>query len=261
MNRRDFTQFVALGAGSLPFVGSETHADADVTNPGADETSAAAPKQPAQPASVEPVNIADVAAIAKSKLPKATYDYVATGSADGITLRENVAAFERIRVLPPLLRGVSTADLSTTVLKQRVSMPILLAPVAVQRMYHPQGALAAARAANSAGTVFGVSSSAGNSVEEITQASKGPKWYQIYMPKDRKVARNLIKRVEAAGYKALVVTVDLGEWKDADRRNRFTLPKEMLVKHLQDIGFNVSGGMSYEELLTFNLRAWNISLS
>ncbi|MCH7687898.1 MAG: alpha-hydroxy-acid oxidizing protein [Planctomycetes bacterium] len=210
----------------------------------------------------EPVDVADFRALAEAKLPKATFDYISTGSADGLTLRENVAAFRRIKVFPPLLKGVSQPDLSTTVLKQRLSLPIMLAPVAAQSMYHPQGALAAARAAESAGTVFGVSSSAGNSVEEIARASKGPKWFQLYVPKDRAVARKLVQRVERAGYRAIIVTVDLGEWKDADRRNRFTLPKEMLVKHLRDVGFqHVSDTMSYQELLAFNAQAWDLSLS
>ncbi|MBI82485.1 MAG: alpha-hydroxy-acid oxidizing enzyme [Planctomycetaceae bacterium] len=208
------------------------------------------------------MNVEDVTALAKEALPRATFDYISTGSADEITLRENIAAFRRIRVLPPLLKGVSKVDLSTTVLKQRISLPIMLAPVAAQRMYHPQGALAVARAAVAAGTVFGVSSSATNSVEEIAAASRGPKWFQLYVPKDRAVTRQLVQRVERTGFKAIIVTVDLGEWKDADRRNRFALPKEMLVKHLRDVGFDqVSNKMSYQEVFAFNERAWDISLS
>jgi 4-hydroxymandelate oxidase len=173
-----------------------------------------------------------------------------------------VAAFQRIRILPPLLTGVAAADPSTTVLKQPIKLPILLAPVAAQRLYHPHGALAAARAATAAGTVFAVSSSVGHSAEEVAAASTGPKWFQLYVPKDRAVARKLVERVERAGYKAIVVTVDLGEWKDADRRNRFALPKEMLVKHLRDIGYtHVSNDMSYQQVIDFNAAAWDLALS
>lgn len=211
---------------------------------------------------VEPVRVADFQALASARLPKATYEYITGGSADEITLRENVAAFQRIRILPPLLTGVATADLSTTVLKQPVKLPILLAPVAGQQMYHPQGGLAAARAAAAAGTVYGVSSSVGHSVEEIAAASKGPKWFQLYVPKDRVVARKLVERAERAGYQAIILTVDLGEWKDADRRNRFALPKEVLVKHLRDIGFTqISNEMTYQEVIEFNAQAWDLAIS
>lgn len=262
MDRRVFAQLFTFGGASLPLfqamAGENSKAvENSEDEPGSDET-----KGPRQPPSGEPVNVADIRALAEAKLPKATFDYISTGSADGITLRENVAAFRRIKVLPPLLKGVSQPDISTTVLKQKISLPIMLAPVAAQSMYHPQGVLAAARAAASAGTVMGVSSSAGNSVEEIAAASKGPKWFQLYVPKDRAVARKLVQRVERAGYQAIIVTVDLGEWKDADRRNRFALPKEMLVKHLRDVGFEqITNKMSYQEISEFNGQAWDLSLS
>ncbi|MFQ5734208.1 MAG: alpha-hydroxy acid oxidase [Planctomycetaceae bacterium] len=259
MNRRDFTQYVAMGAGSLPMLGANLPEALADDGPVDDASQAPAQRKP--PKRVEPVNVADFERLAHTRLPKPTFDYISTGSADGWTLRENVAAFQRIRVLPPLLRGVGKTDLSTTVLNQRISLPIMLAPVAAQRMYHPQGPLAAARGAKSAGTVFGVSSSAGNSVEEIARASSGPKWFQLYVPKDRKIARRLVRRVEKAGYRAIILTVDLGEWKDADRRNRFMLPKKMLVKHLRDVGFAVSDRMSYEKLIEFNANAWDLALS
>jgi isopentenyl diphosphate isomerase/L-lactate dehydrogenase-like FMN-dependent dehydrogenase len=140
-------------------------------------------------------------------------------------------------------------------------MPIMLAPVAAQRMYHQEGALAAARAAKAAGTVFGVSSSAGNSVEEIERAADGPKWFQVYLPKDRKIGKQLVQRVETAGYKAIILTVDLGEWKDTDRRNGFALPREMLLKHLLDVGFSVSDKMTDRQLTAFNAQAWDQSMT
>ncbi len=264
MDRRSFTQLLTLGAGALGLgqtsamaieARDDDHAGDHVDGP-----------QNSQPGSKsvppEPVNVADIRTLAEAKLPRATYDYIATGSADQITLQENVAAFQRLRVLPPLMKGVSEVDLSTTVLGQKVNLPVLLAPVAAQRMYHAQGGLAAARAAAAAGTVYGVSSSVGHSVEEIAASSNGPRWYQLYVPKDRGVARRLVQRVERAGYQAIIVTVDLGEWKDADRRNRFSLPKAMLVKHLRDIGFNqITDAMRYEDVVDFNAAAWDLSLS
>lgn len=124
-----------------------------------------------------------------------------------------MAAFQRLRLLPPLLTGVADVDTATTVLKQPIALPILLAPVAGQSLYHPQGALASARAAAKAKTILGVSSSVGHSVEEVAAASSGPKWFQLYMPKDRAVARRLVERAERSGFKAIVLTVDLGDAK------------------------------------------------
>lgn len=254
MKRRAFTKILTASAGSLGLLQA-----------GAAETSAGEPAPPPAQAAPPPrgaVNVEDFRELARAKLPRPTYDYISTGSADEVTLRENVAAFQRLKLLPPLLTGVAQADLTTQVLKQRIAMPILLAPVAAQRMYHPRGALAAARAAAAARTIFGVSSSAGNSVEEIAAVSNGPKWFQLYVPRDRAVTRRLVERVERAGYQAIVVTVDLGEWKDADRRNRFALPKAMLVKHLRDVGFtSVTERMSDEEVQAFNARAWDLTFS
>lgn len=106
-----------------------------------------------------------------------------------------------------------------------------------------------------------MSSGAGHSVEEVAAASDGPKWFQIYMPKDRVVARRLIERVDRSGFKAIVLTVDLGERKDADKRNRFALPEPTLRKHLRDIGFTIRDNMSYAQMLAFNNAAWDLTMS
>ena len=261
MNRRLFTQLMALVAGSTGLLGGETEgAEGGSAAAGDSQPGPAKPQSADDARPLEAVCAKDFETLAKAKLPSATYDYVAAGSGDGVTLAENIAAFQRIKLLPPLLTGVGSADLSTTVLGKRIALPILLAPVAGQRLYHPEGVLAAARAA--AETVLGVSSSVGHSVEEVAAASDGPKWFQLYAPRDRAVARRLVERVERAGYHALVVTVDLGERKDADLRNRFSLPKEMLVKQLRDIGFEgISDEMSYEALVQFNQNAWDLALS
>jgi isopentenyl diphosphate isomerase/L-lactate dehydrogenase-like FMN-dependent dehydrogenase len=260
MNRRFFSQLIApliaLGAGL--FSTSAVAVD--------DEEDVAAGATPGKPSNSTgfsgTVTVNDFVASAEAKLPQASFDYVTTGSEDEVTLHDNVEAFRRIRVLPPLLHGVNKADLSTTVLGQKVSMPILLAPVAALRMLHPQGVLASARAAARAGTICAASSSALNSVEEIAAAGNGPKWFQVYVPRERTVARKLVSRAEAAGFQAIVVTVDLGERKDADLRNQFTVPKEMLLKHLRDIGFsNLSEQNSHDELSKFNAAAWEVSLN
>ncbi len=259
MNRRFFSQLLALGAGSLGLWQARARADDELAQ--AATGAAQNVGVPVNPRRLEPVNVADFQELAKAALPPATYDYITSGSTDEVTLRDNVAAFQRLRLLPPLLTGVAEVDTATTVLKQPIALPILLAPVAGQSLYHPQGALASARAAATARTIMGVSSSVGHSVEEIAAASSGPKWFQLYMPKDRAVARRLVERAERSGFKAIVLTVDLGERKDADKRNRFTLPEPTLRKHLRDIGFDLSERMTYEQLLAFNDQAWDLTLS
>lgn len=259
MNRRFFSQLLALGAGSFGLWQARARADDEL----AQVPAGGAPNVglPPDPRRLEPVNVADFQELAKAALPPATYDYITSGSTDEVTLRDNVAAFQRLRLLPPLLTGVAEVETATTVLKQPIALPILLAPVAGQSLYHPQGALASARAAAKAKTILGVSSSVGHSVEEVAAASSGPKWFQLYMPKDRAVARRLVERAERSGFQAIVLTVDLGERKDADKRNRFTLPEPALRKHLRDIGFTISERMTYEQLLAFNDQAWDLTLS
>lgn len=251
---------LTVGAGSLSLAAPDEialAADVPMAQPAGDGLTALPPED----APENPVTVDDYRKIARTRLPPETYDYIFHGSGDGHTLRANVGDLQQIRIVPPLLRGVGQPDLSTTVLGTKISMPIMLAPVAGLRMYHHDGALAVARAAHVAGTLQGVSSSAYHSIEEIAEATPGPKWYQFYMTRDRKVAQRVIERVEKAGYKALVLTVDLGEWKDCDRRNQYTVPRDVLQKHLQDIGFKVNGSLTDEELWAFNLQAWDMAMT
>lgn len=247
MHRRTFARLLASGASASLFP----------SNVVGQEPALAAPST-----ARDPVCVADFRELAKAKLPTATFDYVESGTMDQVTLRENTAAFQRLKLLPPVLSGVAATDLTTTALGVNLSMPIMLAPVAAQRMYHPLGAPAAARAAAAMGTLFGTSSSATNSVEEIAAASPGPKWFQLYVPKDRAIARRLVERAETAGYKALIVTVDLGEWKDADRRNQFALPPEMMRKHLRDLGYaQVTDAMTPAEMAAFSRENTDLTFS
>ena len=257
MKRSPFVRFLAPAVDFLERLTAVPAGDAVAPAP-PDAQHRGDPKRGDPARERNPVNVNEFQLLAKAKLPVATFEYVDGGSADEVTMAENVAAFRRLKILPPLLMGVASADPSTTVLKQPVALPVLLAPVAAQRLYHPHGALAAARAAAAAGTVFAVSSSAGHSVEEIAATGTAPRWFQIYMPRDRDVARRLVQRVERAGYQAIIVTVDLGEWKDKDKRNHFNLPKEMLVKQLRDAGYDqVTERMSEPDLIAFNQRAWH----
>lgn len=156
---------------------------------------------------------------ARAVLDPRAFGYVAGNAGSGSTARANRAAFERRRIVPRMLRDVGQRDLSTTVLGTAMAAPVLLAPIGVQTIVHPEGELASARAAAAAGLVFVHSTAASHSIEQVAEASgDGPRWYQLYWPRDRDVAASLVARAEAAGYTALVVTLDtftLG-WRPTD---------------------------------------------
>jgi 4-hydroxymandelate oxidase len=182
------------------------------------------------------VNVFDYEELARQKLSQPFFDYIAGGADDEVTLRRNRAAFEGIELRPRALVDVSKLDLSTTVLGARIEMPVLLAPVAVQRLAHPEGELATARAAAAAGTIMTLSTMASASIEEVAEASDGPKWFQLYVHPDRDVSKRMVERAEAAGYSAVCLTVDvprLGR-RERDFRNRFDYPPG--VAHQNYIG-------------------------
>jgi 4-hydroxymandelate oxidase len=187
---------------------------------------------------MEPINLFDFEAIARAKLPKMVYDYYASGAQDEITLRENRAAFDRIRLRYRVLRDISQRNLSTTVLGQSISMPVLIAPTAFQRMAHPDGEIATARAAGKVGTIMILSTLSTISIEDVMEVAAGPVWFQLYVYKDREATAGLVERAKAAGCSALVVTVDAQMWgrRERDARNRFQLPKGLSVKNLMPAG-------------------------
>ena len=172
------------------------------------------------------VNLFDLEHAAKEKLPQTAYDYFAGGAWDEETLRENRAAFERLKVHYRVLVDVSKRDLSTTILGQKISMPILFAPTAFHKLAHPDGELATVRAAGAAGTIMVLSSLSTTSVEDVARAATGPVWFQLYVNRDREFTRDLVARAESAGCRAIMLTVDTPEWgrRERDVRNEFHLP-------------------------------------
>lgn len=136
------------------------------------------------------------------------FEYYAGGSADNLTLRDNRAAFERLRLNPRVLVDVSEVDTSVEVLGHRESMPVMIAPTAMARLGHPDGELAIARAAAQAGITQVLSSLSTYSIEEVAAAGANT-WFQLYVFKDRSISEHLVRRAEAAGHRALMLTVDL----------------------------------------------------
>jgi lactate 2-monooxygenase len=150
--------------------------------------------------------------------------YIAGGAGLGETMRANREAFDRWRILPRMLRDVSERSLSRTVLGAELPAPVLLAPIGVQTLAHPEGELAMARGAASVGVPLVASSAASHTIEQIAQAAgKLTRWYQLYWPRDRELARSFVERAERAGYGAIVVTLDtwLLGWRPADLSEAF----------------------------------------
>ncbi len=213
------------------------------------------------------VSVLDFEALARRHMKRAFYDYYAGGAEDERTLEANRAAFSGVFLRPRVLVDVSRIDTSTTVLGTPVSMPVLVAPTAFQRLAHPDGELAMARAAGAARTLMTVSTIGTYSLDEVARAAKGPLWFQLYVYRDRSIARTLIHRAETAGYRALCLTVDapqLGR-RERDERNRFTLPRDIRMKNFEGFGLDVSwkeegfGGYASSQLdpsLTWNAVEW-----
>jgi len=177
--------------------------------------------------STPPVSVADYEALARAKLDRGAFDYFAGGAGDERTLAMNVNAFDRWVLRPRVLVDMRRVDTSTTVLGQPLPAPILLAPAAFHRLAHPEGERATARAAAAAGTVFVVSTVSSVSIEEIAASADALLWFQLYVYKDPGITRDMVARAEAAGCRALMLTVDtpmLGR-RERDARNRFALPE------------------------------------
>jgi 4-hydroxymandelate oxidase len=184
------------------------------------------------------INVYDYETAASAKLHKMVYDYYASGAHDEITLRDNHVAYDRIKLKYRVLRDISRRTLSTNVLGEQVSMPVLIVPTAFQRMAHPDGEVATARAAGAVGTIMVLSTLSNSSIEEVVSAASGPVWFQLYVYKDREATAGLVHRAEDAGCKAIVVTVDALLWgrRERDVRNRFQLPEGLSVKNLMPAG-------------------------
>jgi 4-hydroxymandelate oxidase len=152
--------------------------------------------------------VQDFEPVARQKMSHMAYEYVAGGAGDEITLRDNMQAFDRLRLHPRVLTDVSHIDTRTTILDQPLEFPILLAPTAYHRLVHPEGELATVRGAAKAGTTMVASSFATTAIEDMAGAASAPLWFQLYVVSDRGFTKSLVQRAEAAGCRALVVTVD-----------------------------------------------------
>src|SRR5271168_3208763 len=167
------------------------------------------------------VNIEDLRRMARRRLPRAVFDYMDGGAGDEVTLRENCHAFQEVILRPRHAVALEKCDLRTRVLGHDISFPAILAPIGYSRLMHPEGELAAARAAGEFGTAFILSTVSGHKLENVKAASTGPVWYQLYMIGGREAAEATIERARVAGYSALVITIDtaIAGMRERDVRN------------------------------------------
>jgi 4-hydroxymandelate oxidase len=182
-----------------------------------------------------PVNLHELEALARERLPAMVYDYYAGGAQDEVTIDENRRAWEAIRLRPRVLVDVGHVDCTTTVLGRQIALPVLTAPCGFNGLAHAEGECAVARAAAGAGTIQVVSTVATTSLEDVAAAAPGPRWFQLYCYRDREVTRALVQRAERAGYEALCVTVDvpfLGR-REREIRTGFHLPPGVTLKNLE----------------------------
>jgi isopentenyl diphosphate isomerase/L-lactate dehydrogenase-like FMN-dependent dehydrogenase len=180
------------------------------------------------------VNIEDLRRMAMRRLPRMVFDYIDGGAEREWTLRENCRAFEDVLFRPRSAVATRSCDISTTVLGTKIELPFVLAPVGSSRMFYPRGEEHAAAAAGDAGTIYTLSTLSGCKLEDVKAATTGTAWYQLYLVGGRDVAVGTINRAKAAGYKALVVTIDtpVAGMRERDARNGV---KQLLARNLSTV--------------------------
>jgi len=203
-------------------------------------------------------NVEDFRKLAKKKLPSPIFHYIDGGSDDEVTLKRNTESFNSCDLIPNVLTDVSNIDMSTTVLGQKIDFPLFLAATAMHRLYHHQGEKAAAKAAEKMGTIFGTSTMATTSIEELGKLTNGPKLFQLYIHKDRGLTDNLIERCKQSGFKSMCLTVDtvVAGNRERDHRTGFSTPPRLTLGSL--LSFAMHPGWSLNYLFGSKFKLENI---
>jgi 4-hydroxymandelate oxidase len=211
-------------------------------------------------------NLDALEAMARERLDPMLFDYIAGGAADEWTLRENREAWGRYLLLPRMLRGVGTRDLATTVLGQPISFPAIVAPMGFQGLCHPEAEEATARGTAAMGTIYVASTVSNRSLETIAAAGgDAPRWFQLYVYRDRGLTRELVNRAVAAGYSALCLTVDtpLAGLRERDARNRLRMPGNLTLANFASVHTEMhhGGGGEGSSLAAYIQSQWDPSLT
>jgi (S)-3,5-dihydroxyphenylglycine transaminase len=212
------------------------------------------------------LTLSDVARLARQRLDPAVWDFIEGGAGHERTVAANLAAFDRVWLLPTVLAAAAAPRIGTTILGRRWAAPFGVAPMAYHTLLDPDGELATVRAAGAAGVPVVVSTFAGRTFEELGEAATAPLWLQVYCFRDRAITRDLVERAEGAGFEALVVTVDtprLGR-RLRDERNGFSLPPSVRPANLPDGDYSSPGAHALAELdpaLDWSVIDWLRSVS
>jgi L-lactate dehydrogenase (cytochrome) len=191
-------------------------------------------------------NVADFRLMARRRLPGPIFHYIDGGADDEVTYRRNTEAYERCDLVPNVLAGVESIDMSITVMGQKIDMPLFCAPTALQRLFHHDGERAVAKAAEKFGTMFGISSLGTISIEAVSTI-KTPKLFQLYFHKDRGLTNSMIERCVAANFDVLALTVDTitGGNRERDLRTGFTSPPRLTLKSLLSFAMHPRWAANY----------------
>ena len=192
-------------------------------------------------------NFDDFRKLAKNKLPSPIFHYIDGGADDEVTLKRNTDSFNKCDLIPNVLTDVSNVDLSTTVLGKKIDFPLFLSATAMGRLYHYQGERATAKAAEKMGTMFGISTMATVSIEEIADLTNSPKLFQLYIHKDRGLTDNLIERCERANFDAMCLTVDtvVAGNRERDHKSVFSTPPRLTLGSLLSFALHPEWSLNY----------------
>ena len=192
-------------------------------------------------------NFHDFRELARRRLPGPIFNYIDGAADDEVTYRRNTASFERCDLVPNVLRGVASVDLSVTVMGQKLALPFYCSPTALQRLFHHTGEHAVAAAASRYGTMFGVSSLGTVGLEELRKAYSTPQTYQFYFHKDRGLNRAMLQRAKEAGIDVMMLTVDsiTGGNRERDLRTGFSIPFKLTLGGMLQFAIKPMWGLNY----------------
>jgi len=192
-------------------------------------------------------NFEDFRNLAKKRLPSPVFHYIDGAADDEVTYRRNTEAYNQCDLIPNVLRGVKTIDMSTTVMGQKIEMPIYCAPTALQRMFHPDGEIGVGLAAEKFKTMFGVSSLGTASIEEVSKRISTPKLFQLYVHKDDGLNNYLIDQCIEHNFNAMAVTVDtaVGGNRERDLYTGFTIPLNLSLKSIVSFATHPAWAFNY----------------
>jgi 4-hydroxymandelate oxidase len=203
------------------------------------------------------VDFEELEGYARTVLAPAAFGYYTTGAGAETTLRDNMAAWQRVRLAPHVLRDVSAPDPSTELLGHRISLPVLIAPVGYQQLGHDEGEKGTARAAAEAGTIMVLSTVSNQSMEDVAAAAPdGTRMFQLYVHKDHAMTAHLVQRAAAAGYQAIVVTVDTPRL--GNRRSPVRIPPSLGTPN---VDWAAAAGLTPDQLATYPGRAMDAALT